>query len=332
MSAVAAARPLASDGSGAASANAQRSFARLAWGALVYTLGVVLFGAVVRITGSGAGCGQHWPTCQGEVAHLPRSVETAIELTHRVTSGLSLILVGGVALLAFTRFPRGHEARRWAVLSCLFMIVEALVGAALVLLALVGKNDSTARAAVMAVHLANTSLLTGSMALTAWCARPGARPPARWTPRGAAWIPVLALAAMLIVSMSGAVTALGDTLYPLDAGAGVTERFDPGLAAHFLERARILHPVLAVLAATLVLYAASRAASGHGAEAARWARAVAALVVLQLIVGVLNVALSAPGWMQVVHLLVATLAWVALVLMAAGVLASDDGTARAATG
>ena len=332
MASVAAARPLGSDGPGARSADAQGAFARLAWGALLYTVAVVLFGAVVRITGSGAGCGQHWPTCQGEIAHLPRTIETAIELTHRVPSGLSLLLVGGVAWLAFARFPRGHEVRRWAVLSCVFMVVEALVGAALVLLALVGKNDSTARAAVIAVHLANTSLLTGSMALTAWCAAPGARPPARWTPRGAAWIPVLALGAMLIVSMTGAVTALGDTLYPLEAGAGVTERFDPGLAAHFLQRARILHPVFAVLAAMLVLYAASRAASGHGAEAARWARRVAALVVLQLIVGVLNVALSAPGWMQVVHLLVATLAWIALVLTAAGVLACEDAKARAASG
>ncbi|MBM4361556.1 MAG: COX15/CtaA family protein, partial [Deltaproteobacteria bacterium] len=146
---------------------------RLALAVLGYTLLVILFGAVVRITGSGAGCGQHWPTCQGELLHLPRSVETAIELTHRVTSGASLIAV----VLLLVRVRRDHApgdpARRWAWLSFLFMVTESLVGAALVLLRLVGRNDSPTRAVFMAVHLVNTSLLAGALLLAARAAATG---------------------------------------------------------------------------------------------------------------------------------------------------------------
>src|SRR5262249_50207435 len=131
----------------------RRGFTRLAWGVLAYTVAVVLFGAVVRITGSGAGCGQYWPTCQGEIVHLPKTLATAIELSHPLTSGLALVLVVGVALVARRRFPGGHPTRWFANAAVVLMIAEALVGAALVLLALVGQNGSTARAAVMAVHL-----------------------------------------------------------------------------------------------------------------------------------------------------------------------------------
>ena len=158
----------------------KRAFTRFAWGVLAYTVAVVLFGAVVRITGSGAGCGQHWPTCQGEIVHLPKTVATAIELSHRLTSGLSLVLVVGVALVARRRFPDGHPTRWFAGAAVVLMIVEALVGAALVLLALVGQNGSVARAVVMAIHLVSTSLLTAAIALAAFFSDHAA--PRRWLP------------------------------------------------------------------------------------------------------------------------------------------------------
>src|SRR5690606_40727691 len=100
-------------------------FVSAAWLCAGYTLFVVLFGAVVRITGSGAGCGQHWPTCHGEVAHLPSSIETAIELTHRVTSGLSLILVVGVSALCFRVSAPRDPMRKYALASVAFMLLEA---------------------------------------------------------------------------------------------------------------------------------------------------------------------------------------------------------------
>jgi heme A synthase len=296
-----------------------RGFQRFAWASLAYTGFVILFGAVVRITGSGAGCGQHWPTCQGEIAHLPRSVETAIELTHRVTSGLSLVLAVVLFVLARRRFERGQVARRAAGLTLLFMVIEALIGAALVLLALVGNNDSALRAAVMAAHLVNTSLLTAALAITAWAA--GKSLPVRWNDaRATRTVLGLALVGMLVVSTTGAVTALGDTLYPVTPGA----RFE---GTHFLQRLRVLHPVLAIAVAGYLCYAiAALAAPDKRAPA----RVAFALVFTQVGAGVLNVLLSAPAWLQVVHLALATALWIALVLLGAEALSRRELSAGVA--
>jgi heme a synthase len=293
---------------------------------LAYTVLVILFGAVVRITGSGAGCGQHWPTCQGELTHLPKSIETLIELGHRVTSGLSLVLVLALGVLAFRRFQRGHAVRTAAVLSVLFMIIEALIGAALVLLALVGENDSVMRAFVMAAHLVNTSLLLGAMTILAWASDHPS--PGSWRPRGSTLWLVAGLLGVLVISTTGAITALGDTLYPLDASAGLGARLG---GAHFLERARALHPLVAVIVSVLLLAALSAAASKRPTPAVRsWSAATGALLVAQLVAGFVNVLLSAPAWMQVVHLLLATLIWIALVLVIASHQAANQASAPGA--
>jgi heme A synthase len=278
---------------------------RFAGFTLAYTVFVILFGAVVRITGSGAGCGQHWPTCHGDIAHLPRTLTTAIELTHRVTSGLALVAVFALLALVLRSEPRGHPARRLALGAVLLMILEALIGAGLVLLALVGQNSSVARAVVMPAHLVSTYALTAVLTLlVAWRDRPSGsalRPSALLVASGLA---------LVVVSATGAVTALGDTLYPPQAatlGARLAE--DQTGGAHFLVRLRVVHPVLAVLAAGFVAYAARR-------RPGRAARALTALLVAQLAAGVLNVFLSAPGWLQVVHLGLALGVWIAFVLLA----------------
>ncbi len=287
---------------------------------LAYTILVILFGAVVRITGSGAGCGQHWPTCQGDVVHLPQSVETVIELTHRLTSGLSMVVVFGLAYLSFKRVPAPHPLRRAAVVAVVLMWVEALIGAALVLLRLVGDNDSFARAVIMALHLVNTLALTGAMA---WAALLGSRPTTvRVDWRAAAVKPLLVgTVGIGVVAAAGAVTALGDTLYP--ATAGVTEAMSQAgsAGAHFLERLRGAHPLLAVAVSGLLLWLgpdlAARSGSPAGAppagasagEGVRWSRALTITVYGQLGIGLLNVWLSAPGWMQVVHLFAALILW-----------------------
>ena len=253
---------------GSVSSTRGNAFQRFAWGSLFYTVFVILFGAVVRISGSGAGCGQHWPTCHGEVAHLPRSIETAIELTHRVTSGLSLLLAVGLFVAAFRRFERGHLVRRAALATLVFMVMEALIGAALVLLALVGKNDSLARAGVMAAHLVNTSLLTGAMTITAWSAGK-ASPPSWRRARASALLFLGMVVGMLVVSTSGAVTALGDTLYPVATSPGATELGAArSLGYEFLQRSRALHPILAIAILAYLSYAIS-ALKTHGHPLAR---------------------------------------------------------------
>jgi heme A synthase len=305
------------------------SFERLAWGVLVYTVGVVLFGAVVRITGSGAGCGQHWPTCQGEIVHLPRTVATTIELSHRLTSGLSLLLVLALAVVAFLRFPAGHVVRRFAGAAVVFMIVESLVGAALVLLRLVGENGSAARAAVMAVHLVNTCLLTGCIALTGWSANHPA--PKRWLPSCRLdWALVGSLVAALGVSVTGAVTALGDTLYPVKASSSVAARLatDQSSTASLIERLRAVHPLVAFASAVLFVVVAWQTREIRPRPAVvRSAALVIGLVFAQVSAGVTNILLSAPGWMQVIHLAIATALWLSLVIFYATAMAGRRGEA-----
>ncbi len=305
--------------------------ARFAWTVLVYNIGVILWGAYVRATGSGAGCGAHWPLCNGEV--VPRAPTTAmlVEYSHRVTSGLALLSV--VALLAWTwRATRpGHPARTGAVLSVVFMLTEAAVGAGLVLFQLVADNATMARAMFMAVHLMNTFVLLACLALTA-----------RWLSGGAGVQPVsapmttagvlLGCAAILVVGTSGAVAALGDTLFPARSLAAALGE-DLSATSHLLIRLRILHPILALLTAAGLMVAAPRLAHGREVFARRAARAVAILAAVQVLAGFANVYFLAPVALQLVHLLLADAIWIAFVLLGASALAEPDArtvTAHAA--
>lgn len=286
----------------------------LAWAALVYTILVVLFGAWVRITGSGAGCGQHWPTCHGEIVPRAPSAATVIEFTHRLSSGIYGLVIVALVVVAFRGHARGSWARRGAVLALLFTITEALVGARLVLFGLVADNDSVDRAIWMAIHLINTSLLTGAVAVTCWASElRSLRSIGR-----AGWSLVGALVALLLVGITGAVTALGDTLFPVVDGGGVaaTMSMDHSPTAHFLQRLRVMHPILAVGVALYVLVAVQAVMDRQKRpEVALWARWTAGLVIAQVAAGVVNILLSAPGWLQIIHLLLANGLWIALIFL-----------------
>jgi heme A synthase len=196
------------------------------------------------------------------------------------------------------------------------MLAEAAVGAGLVLFGLVVKDDSVARAVVMCIHLVNTFLLLAAVALTALWA--GDVPLPRWRP--GAGVLLAGLGAMLLVGASGAIAALGDTLFPArDLAEGLAQDASP--TAHVLLRLRVLHPILALGAAVLVAVAASSGWSERAAGARKAALALLVLFGAQLVAGLVNVALLAPVWMQLVHLLLADLAWLALVVLAARVLA-----------
>ncbi len=290
---------------------------RVAWGVLAYNLAVILWGAFVRATGSGAGCGSHWPTCNGEVLPRDPSVETLIELTHRVTSGVAFLLVLGVMIAALRARPKGHPMRGAAVASFVFMVLEAAVGAGLVLLELVADNQSMARAGWMAVHLVNTFLLVATLALTALWSAPDA---VGMRLRGQGGIPVLlglALLGTLLVGVTGAITALGDTLFPAESLAqGLRDDLSP--TAHFLVRLRVWHPVTAVLVGLYAVGAAGMVAIARpDPTVRRAAMAVAGLFLLQIAGGFANLLLLAPTWMQLVHLLMADLLWIALVTLGA---------------
>ncbi|HTV01741.1 MAG TPA: COX15/CtaA family protein, partial [Luteitalea sp.] len=278
-------------------------------------------------TGSGAGCGDHWPLCDGRL--VPRSLGTAtlIEYSHRLTSGLALVSV--VLLLVWVRraTPAGHPARRGAWMSLWFMLAEAAVGAGLVLFQLVADNASMARALFMAVHLTNTFILVAWLTLTAWWLSGGVAIDLRARPQRTLLVGGL-LAAVVLVGVSGAVAALGDTLFPSQTLAEALAA-DLSPTSHALIRLRMLHPALAIAtAATLVLAAPALARTVVDSQARRLGALVAGLAITQVIAGVVNVVLLAPVWMQLTHLLLADALWIALVLLGASVLARRTTTAQ----
>jgi heme A synthase len=294
-------------------------YAAFAWGVLGFTLLVILWGAFVRATGSGAGCGNHWPLCNGEVVPRAPALQTMIEFGHRLTSGLALVLVAALVAGAWRTFPPGHPVRRGAAASGLFLVSEALIGAGLVLLEHVASDASLARAYWVGGHLVNTFLLVAALTLTAWWASGGAA--VRWRGHGGvAAVLATALAGVLLLGVSGAITALGDTLFPVATLAvGKALTFSDG--AHVFVRLRIWHPVMAVVVGAWIAATAVLAARERPPAAQRLAVALVGLYAAQLALGLLNVALLAPVALQVAHLLLSDLIWIALVLLAASALA-----------
>jgi len=297
-------------------AAAGSGFGIFAWFVLAYNILVVLWGAYVRATGSGAGCGDHWPLCNGQVTPHSGSVATLIEFTHRASSGIDLALVAVLILWAFRAFPKGHAARPGAVLSGVFLMTEALIGAGLVLFDQVAKNPSLTHAWSLAVHLINTLTLLACLTLTAWWGT--GKPRVRLRGR-ARWVAAATLAAVMLLGVSGAIAALGDTLFPAPSlAAGFAQDLSP--TANLFVRLRVLHPMLAAGVGTWLLFFA-----GSAMERARVAAiAVMTLVVAQIAAGGLNLLLLAPVWMQLVHLLLADLLWVALVLTIAQSSSADS--------
>jgi heme A synthase len=284
-------------------------FARYAWGVLAYNVAVSLWGAFVRATGSGAGCGNHWPLCNGGVTPHSQTLAAVIEFTHRATSGVSVVLVAILAVWAFRAFPRFHPARLGATLSMIFLLTEALLGAMLVLLDHVAKNPSTARGYSLSTHLINTLTLLACLTLTAWWA--SGHPRLRAGGR-AAWMAAISLGVVMLMGVTGAIAALGDTLFPAQSLAqGFAQDLDPG-ASIFL-RLRLLHPMIAAIAAAWLIFYATPAP----APAKRYAWTLCGLLAAQLTAGILNLLLLAPVWLQMVHLLLAYSLWITLVLLCA---------------
>jgi heme A synthase len=297
-------------------------FAAYAWGVLAYLLLVVAWGAYVRATGSGAGCGRHWPLCDGVVVPRAQTVQMAIEFTHRVTSGISLLAVVGLLVWAVRLYPRGHRVRRGAWGVMILIVTEALLGAGLVLFELVADNASMVRAFSMVAHLTNTFLLIGALTLTAWWASGGAGVRMRQPLTRAL---LVGLASVLLVGGLGAIAALGDTLFPAASFAeGLREDFS-STVVHPLVALRKYHPLVAIAAAVyLVTLALTVRRRSRSADVALFSRALVALVLVQLVVGAVNVRLAAPVSMQLVHLMLADLVWIALVLFSAAALAVEE--------
>ena len=303
-----------------------RPVARFAWATLCCNVAVVLWGAYVRATGSGAGCGNKWPLCGGDVLSTSARSQTIIEFTHRVTSGFVLLMVASLVVWCWRVTSRRDWARWSAVLAAVFLANEALLGAALVLLDHVAQDKSTGRVFFLCLHFGNTLLLLASLSLTAaWLSNDsGGFVPIR-NPREVVAIGVGLLATMLI-GITGAVAALSDTLFPATSlRASMMQDFSSRAPAllHF----RLLHPVVAIIAAEYILWLIAKTSHRRG-PMSKMAISFVVLLSAQLTIGILNVLLLTPVWLQIMHLFVGDVFWIALVLASANLLLASAGTDR----
>lgn len=289
----------------------------LAIATLAVNVVVIVLGALVRATGSGAGCGNSWPACKGTLVPELEGA-TAIEFSHRAASGAALVLVALLVWLVFRSTERGHPARLGAVVSGISIVVEALIGAGIVLAELVADDASLARVISVPLHLVSTFVLLAGLMLTVfWLSGGGAL---RLRDRRQLARPLLLLAVgMLLVGATGGVTALADTLFPKEA-FDVGGLFDASAGESLLTRLRALHPIVAVSVGLIAAVWIWSNVWDAGAGTGRAARVVVGLLALACALGVANILLLTPIWLSLLHLVVADGIWLAWVWLAADLL------------
>jgi cytochrome c oxidase assembly protein subunit 15 len=290
---------------------------RFAWGVLVYFIATILWGTLVRATGSGDGCGNHWPLCNGTVMQISPGATTIIELTHRLTTGLSGFVVVGLLIWTYLGTVRGHLARAAAIASVALTVVEGIIGALLVKLGLTAQSHSPLRPAYLALHLTNTLLLLAALTLTAhFLGRKTGylRSDIRLrAPFGG----IATVSVVMIVGVTGSLAALGDTLFPASS-LGMAMAQDFSATSGWLVRWRWMHPAAAFLSSIVLIWLLVRGAQQNApTENRRLSALVLALLAAVFTLGLLDVALLAPLWVQIAHLFAADCLWAALVVLAA---------------
>ena len=300
----------------------REQFSKFAGLVLAYNLLVILWGAVVRATSSGAGCGKHWPLCGEHLIPAFAKLAQVIEFTHRVSSFLVVPMVLILLVWALRVFPKGHPARLGATLCVAFTFSEALLGAVLVLFKLVEHDTSVYRVVVMSAHLVNTLLLVLSLTLATWWG--GGGKPIRLKEQGAVgWMLGVGIVGTILLAVSGAIAALSVTLFP---AASLAEGFrqDFSLTAHFLVRLRILHPLLSMSVGLYLVLISGLVSHLRPSENVRkFGRLLNGLFLGNILFGLANLLLHAPTGMQLGHLFLADATWITLALFTCSALAID---------
>lgn len=300
------------------------SFTRYAWFVLAYNVVVILWGVFLRASKSGDGCGQHWLTCHGEVIPSAPEMKTVIEFSHRLTSGLAFFAVLILLVWAFRRFGKNHPIRKTAVVSFIFIITEALVGAGLVLTGNTAETLTAARPFWMAGHLINTFILLAFLSLTAWFA--GGGKPFNFKSQSKVLLFLgIAVLGIFFVGMSGSVAALSSMLFPsVTLTEGVAKDFSA--TSHILLRLRVSHPILSIMVGVFLVFLGGwlKAKAKENFRVGRWANILTILIVVQFAFGALTLLTLAPILMQIGHLLLADAIWIVFVLLSASFLAEQN--------
>ena len=292
------------------------------WTMLWLTVAVVVGGALVRATDSGAGCGESWPICGGQIIPEIGNYHTAIEVSHRLMTGLLGFVLIAVFVLVRRRYDKSHRLRRAVFAAGMLLIIESLLGASLVLFGWVEYDASIARLIVVPIHLINTFLLVAAMALVAYFAG-GGRAFRVDLSKTLDKVLAASLGIVLLIGATGALNALADTLIKSDTlrtpVAGEVLVTEP-----VLRQIRTIHPFVAIIGG-LALYMLVRYLT---AEASRRVRmmgfGVQGVIWLQFIVGLVNIALNVPLEIQLIHLFVADVLWIFVVLMSFHLLSGRD--------
>jgi cytochrome c oxidase assembly protein subunit 15 len=297
---------------------------------VAYNIAIILWGAYVRVSGSGAGCGSRWSLCNGEVLPSGTQSQTLIEFVHRVTSALSLVIVSFLVVWCWRRTSKGDWARYSSVCGLFLLFNEAILGALLVLSDHVGLDPSAAHTLFLCLHFGNTLLLLAALTLTArWLSNRERRVVVR-KPHERIAIG-LGLVSVMAIGMTGSLAGLGDTIFPVGS-LRHTLMQDFSSSSQVLLRLRLLHPVAAVIGSLYVFWLLWNLQGKRDWSASR--RVLGATLTAQIVLGLMNVILLAPVWLQMTHLFVAELFWILLVLASAELLLVEQqwsGLARERT-
>ncbi|CAN5382799.1 hypothetical protein BH20ACI2_BH20ACI2_09560 [soil metagenome] len=300
------------------------AFARYSWFVLIFNLLVVLWGVFLRASKSGDGCGQHWLTCHGEVIPSAPELKAVIEFSHRITSAIAFLLVAALLIWTFKKFAKGDPIRKTALLSFIFIVTEAALGAGLVLTGNTAETLTASRPFWMAGHLINTFILLAFLTLTARYASGGKR--LRWDVGKKFLVPIaLAGLAVLIIGLSGSIAALANMIFPSGTLAeGLVKDFSS--TSNVLLRLRLLHPITAILGGVFLIFLTGWMAKAAGNEKSvtKWSNILSILVLVQLAFGSATLFMLAPIVMQLGHLLLADAIWISLVLFTAAFLSTES--------
>ncbi len=299
-------------------------FAKYTFFVLALNIVVILWGAFLRASLSGDGCGEYWLTCGGEVVPTAPQFKTIIEFTHRLSTGLTFLAVALLFVWAFRKFEKNHRLRKTAFASFLFIVVEALIGAGLVLTGNTAGNWTLSRPFWMAAHLITTFSLLAVLTLTAWFAVGGKPFNFKVKPKILLLLG-LSLFGLLLVGMSGSIAALSSMLFPSSTLAeGVAKDFSE--TSHILLRLRVSHPILSISVGVFLFFLAGwlKSQARGSVWTNRWANVLSILILIQFASGALTLLMLAPIVLQLIHLLFADLVWIVFVLLSANVLAEQN--------